>query len=103
MRARSLSLALGLGLAVSSTSACTTMRESARAGVIDRAMRDLDCARGDVRVVELRLQNRWKAIGCGQTREYMAACDGLQCTIRSADEGSSPWHDRPNPDTTRRP
>lgn len=61
-----------------------------------RASSELDCPQEDIRL-EQELSGLYKAVGCGRKAHYRAACEGLVCEVRAADEPSIPWRDRPEP------
>jgi hypothetical protein len=81
---------------------CTTLPETARGYVADRAIRDLRCPRENLHISQ-DFSGVFKVFGCGRRTTYTVSCDGLKCVAFSGDEGLSPWKDRPNPDITRPP
>jgi hypothetical protein len=85
------------------TSSCTiNSRGAAEPMVRSRASTDLDCPQKDLRLELLELGNRYKATGCGRTKIYKTACQGLQCKVAADGEPSIPWRDRPDPDEPHR-
>lgn len=90
-------------LATIACAGCTiNSRGAAEPTVRMRAGKDLDCAQRDIALETLEFGNRYKARGCGRTKIYRTACEGLQCTVAGDDEPSIPWHDRPDPDQFHR-
>jgi len=64
-----------------------------------QAERDLDCPQSEIRIIQ-QVGGRFKAIGCGRKAVYFGACDNLVCEVQPEDK-AIPWHDRPDPLTTR--
>ena len=84
--------------AVAPTFACTAVNGNGAAAplVRVRASSALDCDQRDIRL-EQEISGLYKAVGCGRKAYYRAACEGLVCEVRAADEPSIPWRDRPEP------
>lgn len=82
--------------------ACATLPETARHHVADRAVRDLQCPREELTITQ-EFSGRFKVFGCGRKQTYNTSCDGLRCVVFSGDEGLTPWRDRPDPDSFRKP
>jgi len=84
--------------AVAPTFACAVANGNGPAApfVRVRASSELDCDQQDIRL-EQELSGLYKAVGCGRKAYYRAACEGLVCEVRAADEPPIPWRDRPEP------
>lgn len=100
LRARRLLPSLG-GLAVLALLAAqggcyATGNRPALPQVRMQAERDLDCPGSDIRIQE-ELSGMYKAVGCGRTARYRAACEHLACTVSHEDGQAIPWRDRPEP------
>lgn len=95
--------ALSAGLVALACAGCViNSRGAAEPMVRARASRDLECAQRDIRLELLELGNRYKAMGCGRSKIYRTACQGLECTVAGDDEPAIPWRDRPAPDEFHR-
>lgn len=92
----------GFALALVTAGCTINSRGAAEPMVLSRASSDLDCPQRDLRLEQIEIGNRYKAVGCGRAKIYKTACQGLQCTVAGDDEPSIPWRDRPEPDEPHR-
>lgn len=72
---------------------------AAKAQVLIKAEKDLDCPPKEVQAEE-ELGGRWLARGCGRIVRYNASCDHLNCAVSDGEGAAVPWRDRPTQDTT---
>ena len=88
-----------LALALLASCTNTISMSGAKAAIPEArvvAEKDLDCPQQQIHIEE-QLGGRLLASGCGRKALYHAQCVALQCTVRSEDDRSIPFRDRPDP------